>query len=320
MKPNSVIDWLLEENQPSIRYHTLTQLLDKPESDQEVKEARTLITKRGWAESILNKQRPDGYWETSENLYRPKYLTTHWQLEVLSDLVVTAATPGVKKACELFFAQRSKPDGGFGGGKMSHFCGTGNAARMLVRFGYVDDPRVRSAFDWLVKKQRQDDGWNCWPSRYSTLDCWEALAAYATLPRQKWTRYIKRSAERGAEFYLSHELWRQGRKRYEPWFRFHYPWHYYYDLLVGLDTITTLGYADDPRLDSALNLLGSKRRPDGRWVIDAVHPDLPLENNYAEPGAKPLVIEEPGESSKMLTFLALRVLKRVEGGLSPTGR
>src|SRR5712692_354613 len=245
MKANSVIDWLLEENQPSVRYQTLTQLLDKPESDPEVTEAKSLIAKRGWAEYILSKQRPDGYWETSKNLYRPKYLTTHWQLEVLSDLGVTAANPEVRKACELFFAQRSKPDGGFGGGEMSHFCGTGNAARMLVRFGYVDDARVRSAFDWLVKKQRKDDGWNCFPGRYSTLDCWEALAAYANLPSQKWTKQIKRSAERGAEFYLSHELWRQGRKRYEPWFRFHYPWHYYYDLLVSLDTLTALGYADD---------------------------------------------------------------------------
>ena len=320
MKPNSVIDWLLEEDQPSIRFQTLTQLLDKPETDLEVKETRSLIPKRGWAESILNKQRPDGYWETSENLYRPKYQTTHWQLEVLSDLGVTAANPGVKKACELFFAKRSKPDGGFGGGETSHFCGTGNAARMLVRFGYADDARVKSAYDWLVEKQRKDDGWNCFPGRYSTLDCWEALAAYAALPREMWTRDIRRSVERGAEFYLSHELWRQGRKRYEPWFRFHYPWHYYYDLLVGLDTLTALGYADDPRLKTALKILREKRRPDGRWLIDAVHPDIPLEANYAEPGAKPLIIEEPGEPSKMLTFLALRVLKRVEGGLSPAGR
>lgn len=317
MKSNTVIDWLLEEDQPAVRYHTLTQLLDKGESDPEAKEARSLIPKKGWAALILQKQLPNGNWVTSENLYRPKYLTAQWQLLVLSDLGVTAANPTVKKSCELFFAQRYRPDGGFGGGKTSHFCGTGNAARMLVRFGYMDDSRVKSAFDWLVKKQRSDDGWHCFPSRYSTLDCWEALAAYAALPRERWTRSIKRSAERGAEFYLSHELWREGRRRYEPWFRFHYPWHYYYDILLGLDILTALGYADDPRLGMTLDLLREKRHPDGKWVIDAVHPDIPLEAAYQEPDAKPLIIEEPGEPSKWLTFLALRVLKRVEGELSP---
>ncbi len=319
MKASTVIEWLLEEDQPSIRYQTLTQLLDKSESDPEVKEALRLMPKRGWAKSILNKQRPDGYWETSEGLYRPKYLTANWQLLVLSDLGVTAADPGVKRACELFFAQRYKPDGGFGG-KTSHFCGTGNAARMLVRFGYSDDDRVKTAFEWLVKNQRDDDGWNCFPGRYSTLDCWEALAAYATLPREKWTRSVKRSVERGAEFYLSHELWREARKRYEPWFRFHYPWHYYYDLLLGLDILTSLGYADDRRLEVALNLLREKRRPDGKWIMDAVHPDIAPSATYQEPDAKPLVIEKPGEPSKMLTLLALRVLKRIEGELSPPGR
>ncbi len=326
MRPNTVIEWLLEGDQPSISYQTLTQLLNKPSGDPEVKEALSLIPKIGWAASILNKQRPDGYWETSESLYRPKYTTSNWQLLVLSDLGVTATDPRVREACDLFFDQRYRADGGFGGkksgGRMSnsHFCGTGNAARMFVRFGYFDDNRVKTAFDWLVKKQRDDDGWNCFPGRYSTLDCWEALAAYATLPKEKWTRYIKRSAENGAEYYLSHELWREGRKRYEPWFRFHYPWHYYYDLLLGLDILTSLGYADDPRLKGALNLLREKRRPDGKWVMDAVHPDIDPGATYQEPDAKPLVIEKPGEPSKMLTLIALRVLKRVEGELSPAGR
>lgn len=324
MKSSSTLEWLLEKDQPSIRYQTLTQLLDKPESNPEVKEALSLIPKHGWAASILNKQRPDGYWQTSEGLYRPKYTTSNWQLLVLSDLGVTAADPRVKKTCELFFDQRYRADGGFGGKSKegvsrSHFCGTGNAARMFVRFGYSEDNRVKTAFDWLVEHQRADDGWHCFPGRYSTLDCWEALAAYATLPREKWTRSIKRSAERGAEFYLSHELWREGRKRYEPWFRFHYPWHYYYDILLGLDILTSLGYEDDPRLKTALNLLREKRRPDGRWVMDAVHPDIDPGATYQEPGAKPLIIEKLGEPSKMMTLIALRVLKRVEGGLSPAG-
>jgi len=78
--------------------------------------------------------------------------------------------------------------------------------------------------------------------------------------------------------------------------------------------ITTLGFADDRRLAPALKILKDKRRPDGTWSLDRVHPDL-------GPGAgfsffvkkvKPFTLEAPGKPSKWITLTALRVLKRVE--------
>lgn len=84
---------------------------------------------------------------------------------------------------------------------------------------------------------------------------------------------MHRAVERGAEFYLEREMHKEG-KSYAPWYRFHYPIHYYYDLLVGLDFMTALGYGDDSRLRYAIDRLKEKRRSDGRWNIDAVHPNL----------------------------------------------
>ncbi|MCI4360741.1 MAG: hypothetical protein L3J91_03485, partial [Thermoplasmata archaeon] len=112
------------------------------------------------------------------------------------------------------------------------------------------------------------------------------------------------------------ELYRQG-GHYEPWHRFHWPVHYYYDLLVGLDMLTSLGYGDDPRLSVALDLLRSKRRPDGRWNMDAIHPDVGPKARqwYAEHPNKlpsPLAFERAGRPSKMITLRALTVLGRVE--------
>ena len=66
----------------------------------------------------------------------------------------------------------------------------------------------------------------------------------------------------GAEFYLERELHKQG-AHYRPWHWFHYPIHYYYDLLVSLDFITALGYGDDRRLRYAVSLLKKKKRHDG---------------------------------------------------------
>ena len=70
---NDVVEWLLEEDQPSIRYLTLTRLLDKPENDAAVKSAHDAIANMGWAADILSKQSEGGWWVTDESLYRPKY-------------------------------------------------------------------------------------------------------------------------------------------------------------------------------------------------------------------------------------------------------
>jgi hypothetical protein len=99
MKSNSVINWLLENDQPSIRYLTLTQLLERSESDPEVQAAKRAITRTGWAKEILDKQDPAGWWISKESLYQPKYVSTNWMALILSDLGVTKEDPRVAKAC-----------------------------------------------------------------------------------------------------------------------------------------------------------------------------------------------------------------------------
>ncbi|MCI4347182.1 MAG: hypothetical protein L3J97_01005, partial [Thermoplasmata archaeon] len=168
--------------------------------------------------------------------------------------------------------------------------------------------------DRLVEDQKEDGGWHCFPSDRGTLDGWEGLAAFAVLPKSKRTRKIERSIERGVEFYLQRKLFDDGEKRYGPWLRFHYPVHCYYDILVGLDLITRLGYADDRRLRPALNILHHKRRRDGTWILDRVHPDLGPGAGY-KPHTKrirPFALEQSGEPSKWITLTSLRILKRVE--------
>ncbi|MBM3897083.1 MAG: hypothetical protein FJ358_00945 [Thaumarchaeota archaeon] len=209
-------------------------------------------------------------------------------------------------------ADLSKPDGGFGGPKAEggHLCVTGNLARVLVKMGYSGNRHVKNALAWLVKNQKEDGGWHCFNSNKGTLDCWEGLSAFAALPKQKWTKSIKKSATNGVEFYLNRELHKEG-KKYEPWFRFHYPVHYYYDMLVGLDVITSLGYSDDERLGSALEHLRKKRK-EGKWVLDAVHPDIAPDDPYQIGDVYRFALEKTGRPSKWITLTALKILKRVE--------
>ncbi|MCL4324454.1 MAG: hypothetical protein M1144_03200 [Candidatus Thermoplasmatota archaeon] len=323
MKEKKVLDWLLEEDQPSIRNRTLTELLGRPETDPEVREARGEIPVRGWAGDILARRDPAGWWFREKNFYSPKYVSTNWNLLALSDLGATRRIPEVRASCELWMERSPLKGGGVGGNSNGngHLCYTGNMARALTRFGYGDDPRVRKAFEWLVSTSHPKGGWTCWnygdgPAPGRNLDSWEALSAFAVYPRTKWTAAMTDCIDRGAQYYLEHELHRQG-ARYEPWYRFHWPVHYYYDLLVGLETLTALGYGNDPRMRFALEHLRKKRRPDGRWNLDAVHPDVEgstarwfLEHPKDRP--IPLSFELPAQPSKMITLRALLVLSRVE--------
>ncbi len=159
----SVIDWLLEENQSSMRYLALNELLDKSKSDPEANAARSNITERGWAKEILEKQAPGGYWIDEENLYFAKYVSSNWMLLVLSDLGLTRDDPGIEKACQLWMKRFGMKDGGFNDeprDKVGHLCLTGNTVRALVKFGHANDPTVRRAFEWLVKNQTESGGWD----------------------------------------------------------------------------------------------------------------------------------------------------------------
>ena len=316
-----VLDWLLEDDEPAVRYRALVDLLDRKESDPDVRSTRATIPRVGWAHDQLHSQGPSGFWEPRAPkgvrewinfLYYPTYTATNWRALVLADLGLDASNPRIKKLAELIFEYKlrlSSPFNFF----YEEMCISANTARMLTRFGYADDHRVRKLYDWLLEDQRENGGWNCSQGTPGTLDVWEPLAAFAALPPPKRSPRMETAIARGAEFYLERKLLHEG-GRYAPWSRFHYPNHYFYDVLIGLDLMTALGFAGDPRLREALQILEEKRQPNGAWLMDRLHPDVgpgPAYRSYKE-HAKPLVIEKPGRPSKWITLVALRIIKRVE--------
>jgi hypothetical protein len=301
---NSVLEWLLEPEQPSVQYLALTQLLGRKESDSEVKEAKRRIPREGWAAAILADRNPAGWWVRDWSHFSPSYVSTTWMMVVLSDLGLTREVPEVRDSAELWMRMKPLRYGPVVHASVEpHYCSLGMGAAALIRLGYGDDPRVRRSLEWIVKKGHPQGGWSHFGSGRN-LDAWQGLGALASLPRSKRTAAMQRSAELGAEFFLERELHQQG-PRYEPWYRFHYPVFYFYDILVGLEMMTALGYGQDPRMRFALSLLEKKRRADGRWVMDAVHPDVmhPAKD-------KVVALERAGAPSKIITLRALTVLAR----------
>ncbi len=309
--------WLLGASDPSVRLRVHRELLGRPARHPEVVRARREIGRTGWAAGILGQQLADGQWDTpgtsARELYRPKYIATNWRLLVLADLGVRGTDPRVEKAVDLFLRRFSRPNGGDLGGPGSEACFTGNAVRMLYAFGRGADAATRRSVDWILRTQKRDGGWHCFPSRTGTLDAWEPLSGLAAIPSGERSDEVRRAIARGAEFFLARGLLREGPRPYAAWQRLHYPVHYYYDLLVGLDLLTRLGYGKDPRLRPALARLEAKRNPDGTWDLDALHPDVSDPSYGPGPVGDPFYpfgLELPGQPSRWITVSALAVLAR----------
>lgn len=306
--------WLLApEADPSVRYRVLREILDRPEDDSEVIEARNQIGRKGWAARMLREQHPGGQWSTAQttarDLYVPKYVATNWRLIVLSDLGVSGTHPRIVRAVDLLLRRWSGARGALGGSD-SEACITGNVVRFLSRFEHRGVPRFKRSVEWLLRRQKPEGGWHCFPSRTGTLDAWEPLAAFATIPPAERPAAMTRAIERGTEFYLARGLLHEGKTPYAPWFRLHYPVHYYYDILVGLDMLTALGYGDDRRIRPALDRLEAMRNRDGSWNMDALHPDSEDPDYQLRGPFYPLGLEAPGRPSRWITATALAVLHR----------
>lgn len=93
-------EWLLEKDNPSVRYFTLTKILDKPENSPEVKKVKNEIMEVGAVSSILFKQKSEGYWETPEKFYTAKYKGTVWQIIILAELGADGRDERIRNACE----------------------------------------------------------------------------------------------------------------------------------------------------------------------------------------------------------------------------
>jgi len=320
-------EWLLETDNPSVRYFTLRDLLEKPDTTSEVKEAKQDIMRTGVVPAILEKQKNEGYWQEPERFYSAKYKGTVWQLMILAELGADGNDDRIRKACE-FILSRSQDleSGGFaysssvkkGGGRHSEVipCLTGNLIWSLIRLGCLTDSRLQKGIDWITDYQRFDDRISEAPkggpydrlrtgcfSRHSChMGAVKTLKALAEIPENKQTTAVKKTIEKGAEYFLLHHVFKSShnldRVPKPGWLRFGFPLMYQTDALEILGILTKLGYKDQ-RMQEAIDVVVSKQDTHGRWK---------LENTFN--GRYQVNIEKKEEPSKWITLHSLRVLKR----------
>ena len=320
------IDWLLEKDNPSVRYFTLTGLLDKPLSDTEVKKAKGSIMKIGTVPKIFSKQNDKGYWMGPEKFYSSKYKGAVWQLIILAELGADEKDERVKKACEFILEySQDHASGGFsighskknGGGRHSGVipCLTGNMVWSLIRLGYFGDSRVDRGIEWINKFQRFDDGISTrpkgWPYDKATscfgkhschMGVIKSLKALAEIPSDKRSKKTKSSVNKAVEYLLIHNIFKRShnlsRVSKPGWLRFGFPLMYQDDVLEILGILTTLGCKDE-RMQEAIDLVISKQNDRGQWNLESTFNGRFLTN-----------IESKGKPSKWITLNAVKMLKR----------
>lgn len=319
-------NWLLEDDNPSVRYFTLVDLLEKAENDLEVIKTKEEIMQKGVVPRILAKQKEEGYWEEAEKFYTAKYKGTVWQILILTELGADGKDSRIKRACEFLMENsQDRESNGFsisfsakiGGGRPSGVipCLTGNLVYSLIRLGYLQDVRVQKSINWITTYQRLDDGINerpkgwpydrfvmCWGKHSCHMGVVKTLKALAEIPINQRNEEVKKTISEGVEYLLKHHIYKKSHdlsKISKPgWLRLGFPLMYQDDILEILEILTRLSYHDQ-RMQEAIDILVSKQDGEGKWK---------LENTFN--GRFQTNIEQKGKESKWITLNSLKVIKK----------
>jgi len=315
------VNWLLDSDDPSVRYLTLTGVLGERSDSKEVLAAKKQIPNGPIVKTLLSGQRTDGGFGVHP--YQ-KWTGAHWRLVSLVELGIPPGFRPAVKATDLVLKWL------LGEAHLSNIpkingryrrCASqeGNALAVCSRLGLAEDPRVVKLAESLVEWQWPDGGWNC--DRRPEADHSSVNESLSTLwglveyQRATGDRGYLKPIERASEFFLQHHLFRSdhtGEIIHPSMVELHYPLYWHIDILQELTILSRAGKLDDPRTKEALDIVEKKRVPDGLW-----HADDYYWNMRRTPMTKLKVLVSNVEivdwgrkgPNKMITVNALRALK-----------
>jgi hypothetical protein len=317
------IEWLLaeDENNPSVRYFAVRDLLDRPESDAQVRQARSAIMRTGPVPAILDAQEPEGYWVKSGSGYSPKYRSTVWSLLILAELAAHLDDDRVRRGCDYLLDHGRAQNGAFSAYRKpvpsgAFHCLNGNMVFALQRLGFADDPRLREARDWLARSIVGEQPITYYASAVAApgfacgvnggLPCaWganKAVRALLDVPTGARDSLVQSALEASAEFLLSRDPavadYPYTERVSTTWFKPGFPLSYWSDVLETVSNLVRLGYGEDPRVRNCIEWVVDQQGKDGRWK---------LKNDLN--GKMWVDIGKRGKPSKWVTLRVLKVLK-----------
>ncbi len=323
------LTWLLEPDNPGVRYLALRDLLDLTEDNSELLAARKIAHEEGPIAHILEAMNPEGFWDTPGPGYRPKYRSTVWSIIMLAQIGASIQEDErILNGCAYLLDHALTEGGQFsisGAPSMTVDCLQGNLLWALLELG-IADSRLEGAFDWMARSVTGDGiapledkkakvryyAGKCGPNfacgANNKLPCaWGAvkvMLAFSKFPKENRTILIENAIQQGVDFLLGIDPAKSdyptgySEKPSGNWWKFGFPVFYVTDLLQNIEALVRLGYGGDPRLENALAIIREKQDQDGRWALEYDYAG----KTWVEFGAKK-------QANKWVTLRALRVLK-----------
>ncbi|MEE4193993.1 MAG: hypothetical protein V2J07_02230 [Anaerolineae bacterium] len=301
--PAHVIEWLLEPSNPSIRYRSLTELLDRSKDDPDVIAAREQIP--GWkiVKKILDLIHEDGDWPWTGGYDSPEL-----GFNFLGEVGIDKSHALVQKAADVFLS-RQNANGQFPNiyfktkyGELrwdDQSCYIAMMLRGLVRMGFRDDSRVQKSITFLLTQARWDGGYLCTKSYVKpgtkTKSCIRGskcvLMLFAELPELWETQQCQNLLT----YFLERRVFYQRNNHAEfvkglP--RLIYPFYWEFDLLGVLLALSKMGYGNHPDVVEAWHFLDEKMNANGTFNLDWTMPKCSFK------------VGKKGEPNKWVTFNA----------------
>ena len=326
------LSWLLEKENPGVRYLALRDLLDATESDADLSTARKAAHQHGPIAVILDAMDEEGFWVAPGPGYNPKYRSTVWAIILLAQLGASIKEDArIAQGCAYLLEHALTPGGQFnisGTPSTTVDCLQGNLINSLLALGF-EYSRLEKAFDWMARTVTGEGlasseertapvryyAGKCGPNfacgANNRLPCaWGAvkvMLAFGKLPEARRPPLFERAIQQGVDFLFSVDpaeaAYPTGysSKPSGNWWKFGFPVFYVTDLLQNIEALAALGYGNDPRLANAIQLLLKKQDAQGRW---------PMEYDYT--GKTWVDFGPKKQPNKWVTLRALKLLKALE--------
>ena len=277
-----VTSWLLEGD-PAIRWQVLRDLTDASPDDVAVERAR--VEHEGWGARLLAAEDPDGLWAggacfpASYEGGEPgqPWTPTMHTLQTLQLLGLDPQSESARRTTALVAENgRWEHDGQrYFDGEVEP-CINGRTIETGAYLGVDVAPLVER----IVDERLQDGGWNCEAENGSVRTSFDTtinvLDGLREFERATGGSAEVREARRtGEEYLLERSLLRRkstGEVVDPAYLEFAFPYYWHYDVLRALDYFRERGAEPDPRMAEAVEVVRSKRQPDGRWLLDRIHP------------------------------------------------
>lgn len=300
-------EWLLEDENPVVRYWTLRDLVGA--SEEEVEAARQQALQSEVVKEVFRQQKPEGYWESPDNMHAPHYTSTVYHLTLLGDIGPTADDERIVKGVEAVL-KTQRDDGGFPGHDPRK-CeygpyDIGLIIRFMHQFGLGDDPRLARMYDWIEKNQTSEGGWvgvkaRCNPTPGGCLNgtanvLWGLAATgkfVGTEVAQKGIEFLATVMASGPDY---------GRQLSYPEF-----WNFWVDDIKLAEICLGLGVsADQELLKGCLKNILALQEDDGRWL----ERQGPYPEDHENCKRMRRLFPKKSEPSKWVTAKAMIVLKQ----------